>query len=302
LVYTAPVQCTVGGTAVVGSVQGVATAALCKGTGTTLTLSGTNVGVVTWQKRLSTATSWTNIANSTNVSSINTGNLTASTVYRAVATIGSCSTVNSNEVTVAIVAPPLAKTVKSNATSPSGATQTVALCTSFSVAKTVTVGTGSNGTIKWQHSTTSATALDFVDIPGATETSYTINQASVGQNWYRAVFTNSCGASVNGTAVTLWYKDCLPAKMVLANATVQSFDVKAYPNSYSESFNLYLTTSSQDRVVIKVYDMTGKLVDSREVAANDIAAQQFGNKYQSGVYNVIVSQGTEVKILRVIKR
>ncbi|WP_293894396.1 T9SS type A sorting domain-containing protein, partial [Flavobacterium sp.] len=81
-----------------------------------------------------------------------------------------------------------------------------------------------------------------------------------------------------------------------------SFNVVAYPNPYSETFNLSLTTASEAKVGIVVYDMTGRLIERREVRATDIVEQHIGDHYPSGVYNVVVTQGEEVKTLRVIKR
>jgi len=77
---------------------------------------------------------------------------------------------------------------------------------------------------------------------------------------------------------------------------------KAYPNPFSESFNLDVTTSSVDKVGVAIYDMTGKLIEQREVNADEVSGLQVGDRFPSGVYNVIVSQGNEVKTLRVIKR
>ena len=81
-----------------------------------------------------------------------------------------------------------------------------------------------------------------------------------------------------------------------------SLVVSAYPNPYSENFNLSLTTSSVEKVGLSVYDMTGKLIEQREVSTTEVSELQVGNNYPSGVYNVIVTQGNEVKTLRVIKR
>ena len=48
--------------------------------------------------------------------------------------------------------------------------------------------------------------------------------------------------------------------------------------------------------------MTGRLIERREVRAADMVEQQIGDHYPSGVYNIDVTQGEEVKTLRVIKR
>jgi hypothetical protein len=80
------------------------------------------------------------------------------------------------------------------------------------------------------------------------------------------------------------------------------FKAMAYPNPFTADFQLDVTSSSQENVQLKVYDMLGKLVESREVKVSDLNMEKVGAQYPSGVYNVIVSQNGIVKTLRVIKR
>ena len=80
------------------------------------------------------------------------------------------------------------------------------------------------------------------------------------------------------------------------------FKAVAYPNPFANSFKLELSGASEDRVEVKVYDMIGKLVEVRQVNAADLDAQEVGERYPSGVYNIVVTQGGNVKTLRVIKR
>ena len=63
-----------------------------------------------------------------------------------------------------------------------------------------------------------------------------------------------------------------------------------------------MTSNANDKVGIKIYDMIGKLIEAREVEFMDINNVSIGENYPSGVYNVIVNQGENVKTLRVIKR
>jgi hypothetical protein len=79
-------------------------------------------------------------------------------------------------------------------------------------------------------------------------------------------------------------------------------EVKVYPNPFTDSFNFNVTTSNDVKVSLSIFDMAGKLIENREVMATEINALQLGERYPSGVYNVIVSQGTQVKTLRIIKR
>jgi Secretion system C-terminal sorting domain len=63
---------------------------------------------------------------------------------------------------------------------------------------------------------------------------------------------------------------------------------------------LNLSTTSEEMVQVRVYDMLGKLIEDRKAQVSDII--ELGDNYPSGVYNVIVSQGENTKTMRVIKR
>jgi hypothetical protein len=121
----------------------------------------------------------------------------------------------------------------------------------------------------------------------------------------KVLATNACGAlSALKSSSVLTRTDCPTAReeVVLQEVTKTPFSVKAYPNPYTETFNLSLSTSSDDKVSVVVYDMTGRLIERRDVRPSDMVEQQIGDRYPSGVYNVVVTQGEEVKTVRVIKR
>jgi hypothetical protein len=84
--------------------------------------------------------------------------------------------------------------------------------------------------------------------------------------------------------------------------TSPTFEALAFPNPFSNEFKLNVTTSTEGAVELRVYDMFGKLLDARTIQAIDFISEDFGTNYPAGVYNVIVTQGEEVKTLRVIKR
>jgi len=48
--------------------------------------------------------------------------------------------------------------------------------------------------------------------------------------------------------------------------------------------------------------MMGKLIENKTIHASDLETQQLGSGYTTGVYNVIVAQGSDVKTVRLIKR
>ena len=304
--YSNAVQFMIGTDASSGTLT-AADATVCSGTGTTLTLAG-SVGTIKWFKSTNwtiASPTWTAVTTST-AGTLATGNLTASTAYKAEVSIGSCSTLTTEVVPVLVYAAPLAKTITATVSSPTGATSLLAICTTSSTSKVLTIGAGSNGAIQWQKSTTSTTT-GFADIADATTTSYTVANPAVGVNYFRAKFTNSCGAAVYSAAFTVYYKNCaVLAKMteakVIPAVAVVPFDVMAYPNPFSTNFNLEVITTSSENVAVNVYDALGKLVETRNVPVSEVGSQEVGTNYPTGTYTIMVVQGENVKTLRVIKR
>jgi hypothetical protein len=87
-----------------------------------------------------------------------------------------------------------------------------------------------------------------------------------------------------------------------AIAVKGDFAAVAYPNPFANTFAIQVKTSSQEVVQLKVYDMIGRLVEQRETSADAKDNVAFGERYPSGVYSVVVTQGTVTETLRVIKR
>jgi hypothetical protein len=86
-----------------------------------------------------------------------------------------------------------------------------------------------------------------------------------------------------------------PEEVAVAN----EFSVVAYPNPSSDVFTLDVQSSSKGATGVQVYDMTGRLIENRQVNSDSV---EVGRNYASGIYNVIVNQGANVKTLRVIKQ
>ena len=94
-----------------------------------------------------------------------------------------------------------------------------------------------------------------------------------------------------------------PAAIARVNdVAANEFTVEAYPNPFTDSFKLNVTTANDENVEYKVYDMLGKLIETKQVSETDVNMQELGTNYPAGVYNIIVTQGEVSKTLRVIKR
>jgi hypothetical protein len=274
---------------------------VCYGTGTTLTLNGVT-GAVQWEKSTNGGSAWSTLTGK-NTTTLVTGNLIVTTTYRAKVTV--CSSVYTENYTV-IVNKALAKLISSPNTL--GSSSSLALCDSFTTSKVLNVGIGYVGAITWEISATGL-AGSWSPIAGASGESYTINQAIVGVNYYRARFSTApCAPNAFSNMIRIYYKSCstnftkFAENEISQKSTISPFEVMAYPNPYSESFNLKLTTSSDAIVGVTVYDVLGKLLEQREVRPTEVPEINIGDYYPSGIYNIIVNQGEEVKTLRVIKK
>ena len=76
----------------------------------------------------------------------------------------------------------------------------------------------------------------------------------------------------------------------------------AYPNPFGNEFTLSVTSSQAEPVQVSVYDMLGKLLTTTSLEVDVQSELQIGSELPSGVYNIIVTQGENVRSLRVIKR
>jgi hypothetical protein len=110
---------------------------------------------------------------------------------------------------------------------------------------------------------------------------------------------NYVGPSATAKVLTLTNTGavCTPAPgRIAADASVaEKFSAVAYPNPATEGFKV--KSSNGKSFGVQVYDMLGRSIEQRQLQSED----QIGSNYAKGIYNVIVSQGTEVKTLRVIK-
>ena len=81
----------------------------------------------------------------------------------------------------------------------------------------------------------------------------------------------------------------------------KTIETAAYPNPFHSEFTLKLSPIVDEEITVKVYDMLGRLVAS-EIPKGTEQDITLGANFPIGVYSIIMSQGEEIKTLRVIKR
>jgi hypothetical protein len=111
---------------------------------------------------------------------------------------------------------------------------------------------------------------------------------------------NAFGFLATGKSYTMVYSTTCPSSRSISDAPVaDDFSVTAYPNPSSGVFNINVQSSDKGATGVQVYDMAGRLIENRQVNSDSV---EVGRNYASGVYNVKVNKGAQVKTLRVIKR
>jgi hypothetical protein len=124
-------------------------------------------------------------------------------------------------------------------------------------------------------------------------------EAQVGQTYFVSVAVEINGVFGDyGPACKITVISSPTAKVVIG----VPFKATAYPNPFANNFMLDVKTTSQSLVNVKVYDMIGRLIEQREVSTSDLETTTIGDRYPSGVYNVVVAQEDTFETVRVVKR
>ena len=130
--------------------------------------------------------------------------------------------------------------------------------------------------------------------------------SSTTDKYLQITSVNDFGISTTGfkSAALTKLADCsslTSAARLAAKSVTEEFNVIAYPNPSSDVFTLEVQSSGKGKATteVQVYDMTGRLIEQRQVESNSV---ELGDAYPTGVYNVIVNQGENIKTLRVIKK
>ena len=76
-------------------------------------------------------------------------------------------------------------------------------------------------------------------------------------------------------------------------------DAKAWPNPSQQEFNLVISSSSLEVADIKVFDMMGRVVAQKRATPGQVL--QFGATLTTGSYIVEILQGSDRKLLKVVK-
>ncbi|HSD08332.1 SdiA-regulated domain-containing protein [Flavobacterium sp.] len=175
------------------------------------------------------------------------------------------------------------------------------------------VGLGTNGDQVNLYNATSSTPQASVLFGVSPTGTFATFDNSAGINTTTTTLSQLSAVGINGAFVAANSSTeigspgsfTLPKTTLSVNMPTEStnvFKAIAYPVPTSSTFQLDLSTTSNDLVGITVYDMNGKLVEDLKLDSNELKNHKIGNNYSTGIYTIVLKQGESIKTLRVIKK
>lgn len=94
----------------------------------------------------------------------------------------------------------------------------------------------------------------------------------------------------------------LEPKNANENWNNNSFVVVGNPNPFKNTFTINVKSASENSIQYKVYNMIGRLIDTRNVDLSQLENLEIGANYAAGIYNIIVTQDNNSQTIRMIKQ
>jgi hypothetical protein len=135
---------------------------------------------------------------------------------------------------------------------------------------------------------------------GETTPSISVNQ--VGS--YSVTVTLNDGSTITSSAFNVTTCNIIVNKMAEEKTLdkVINYNVILYPNPSVSTFSLNLVSDSDADVEISVFDLQGRNIENKTFNKEDIHSITIGDTLPTGIYNVIVKQGENIKSQRLIKK
>ena len=110
---------------------------------------------------------------------------------------------------------------------------------------------------------------------------------------------------VEGSSCTITVIKEEPTRVVSNNGVTKTSiisELTAYPNPFTTTFSITPIEGETATLFYQVYDVTGKMIESRSVEANEITNHTIGEQYPAGMYLVIVRQGANTQTFKMVKQ
>ena len=110
---------------------------------------------------------------------------------------------------------------------------------------------------------------------------------------------------VEGSPCTITVIKEEPTRVVSNNGVTKTrivSELTAYPNPFTTTFSITPIEGETATLFYQVYDVTGKMIESRSVEVSEITNHAIGEYYPVGMYLVMVRQGATTQTLKMVKQ
>ncbi len=134
---------------------------------------------------------------------------------------------------------------------------------------------------------------------GETTPTISVNQAGS----YSVTVTLNDGSTITSSAFNVTTCNIIVNKMAEEKTLdkVINYNVILYPNPSVSTFSLNLVSDSDADVEISVFDLQGRNIENKTISKDNLNSIVLGANLPSGIYNVVVKQGENIKSQRLIK-
>jgi hypothetical protein len=101
------------------------------------------------------------------------------------------------------------------------------------------------------------------------------------------------------TTFAIVFSNPLPRQ---AQPKKDTFKVIASPNTFEKSITFEVDSEDDSNITIQIYDLLGKLMEQGEYSFENFTEQQFGTKLSTGVYQAVITQGSQKSVQKIIKK
>lgn len=157
------------------------------------------------------------------------------------------------------------------------------------------------------YSTSGATSADVTGLPTGVTGTWTNNiltisgtPKSLGLFTYIVNLRSVC-PKLSATTGTITVSSN-GLRTALSPVSASNIEVTSYPNPFSTAFKMNVVSQSEEPIAVQITDMVGRIVENHVINSYELSEKEIGEAYPVGVYNIVLTQGSETTTFRIVKQ
>jgi hypothetical protein len=156
------------------------------------------------------------------------------------------------------------------------------------------------------YTTLGATTVNVTDLPAGVTKTWASNKLTisgtptlVGNMTYKVALESVCPTVTRTGTINVTGSG---SGAYLRPLSASNIEVTSYPNPFSTSFRMNVVSQSEEPIAVQVTDMVGRIVENDVINSFELSEREIGHAYPVGVYNIVLTQGSETTTFRIVKQ